>query len=174
MHGPYRGRAETTTQLVVARRQRRWRAWHVMLMTATVTTTILIALAGGAGIAAGCGPVLIGLSLLAIDTTDDAERELGELPFPIEHDRPEWQTREVIGVNVRLRDAMGVTTAVGALPHGVRALVKGNELALTGNVKTIAQLADLMTTWGAAVHAAFGIEHVDVAWSKRFGPPMSL
>ncbi len=146
-----------------------------MLVGATVTTTILIALAGGVGLAAGCGPILIGLSLLATDTSDDAERELGELPFPIEHDRADWLgTREVIGICVRLRDARGVTTAVAALPHGTRALVKGNELVLTGNLENLTQLADLLTTWGTAVHAAFGIERVEVAWSRRLGPPMSL
>lgn len=172
MHTPYRD--GSGTQALVVRKT-------PTAAAPTVAAAVVAGLSVTMGIAFGPVVALSALTALMLghraiwNPGVDAADALVALPFPVTHDRNDAMafgaSHHVLAVIVRVRDFDAAI--VNALPKGVNTRIQGTELTLSG-LRSRTQLANLLTTWGVAVHERVGIIGVEVAWSRTSGPPMSL
>lgn len=133
---------------------------------------------------AACGP-FGWLALAAIGTPrGKANDVLAALPFPVSHDRPAatdetaWRV-PLETVTIQLQSAPDgieadrIARAAEAAAPGISARVDGTAITLGARARRgdhLVMLADLLATWGVALHQAHGIAGVRVAWRPRTGP----
>lgn len=84
---------------------------------------------------------------------------LQRLPFRVVHDRS-----DVLDASLGPRPLLGVRFVLRR-PGCVEMPMRPHSLV---------ELAELLATWGVAVHERYGVAEVVVAWGTRPGPPASL
>ena len=159
MH-PYR-EASSTELVVSPARARRLPAIRIGMLAggalvglATVAFSPAIATIGGV-------VALLGFYGILGYSWADAHRridELAALPFPVLHDRPDAV-------------AFDTMSKIASLSIETRAPV---EVTPPFRPTRMRELAELLTTWGIAVHERYGIVEVRVKWARRSGPPPAL
>jgi hypothetical protein len=149
----------------------------------------------GAALAVASGPlgILLFSAFFGFDWLGTAEQRreadarLRSLPFPITHDRP-WavvtatRPRPIVAVTVRLEHALDdregeawCRRAIDLVPR-LTVTADGATITLTSwpwRNQDLTLLAQLMDSWGRALHAAHGIISVDVGWAEG-GPTQSI
>lgn len=171
MDDPYRS-ASTATRPTVRPLTRR-RPWRRL---------------AGAALAMATGPIGIlvftaryGFDWLGTDAQRrDAEAKLRALPFAVTP--PPSSRRAVVAVTIALEAALGERdaetwsrAAIELVPR-LTVVVDGARITLTAwpwREHDLLLLAQLMDTWGRALHATHVIAAVDIAWAEG-GPTQSL
>jgi hypothetical protein len=143
--------------------------------------------------AAGPGALLILTACLGFDwlgTADerrDASDRLRALPFPVTHDRPSVITnddpRPIVSVTISLAQRMGNRDgdewcrAANDRAPDLTVIADAATIRLTSwswRKQDLVLLAQLLDSWGRALHAVHGIRSVDVCWAERRGPPLGI
>jgi hypothetical protein len=115
---------------------------------------------------------------------EHAIRALGELPFPIRHDRASateaWglKTYGLREVTIRIERALDGVEAerAAAAAAGLSVAAHGDTLVLGAwpcSRDDVFRLEELLASWGRGLHASHAILDVFIAW-ERGGPPISI
>ena len=160
MEGPYR-EATSTALVVRPAPPRRLPTVRIgMLLGGALVGLATIAVSPAVATIGGIVACLGFYGLLGYSWTDAHRRidELEALPFPVVHDRPDAVAYD----SVYKVKSLSIETRAPA------------EVVPPFRPKTVRELAELLTTWGIAVHERYGIVEVRVKWTRPSGPPPGL